>query len=122
MIDIKTTETGQKTTFQTVGGVYSENSFGIVDQEDGVKLTFNVGVNDEAFTMRNGYSCKPYYYGSFEWYSDDERWYCEGGLWFNEDKELDDYDGCYSLATEVMDAVEKMGFNVDEMRDCLTKP
>tara|TARA_A100001201_G_scaffold57634_1_gene55600 strand:+ start:2363 stop:2737 length:375 start_codon:yes stop_codon:yes gene_type:complete len=111
------TEDSQKAKFQRVNNVYSENSFGVTGRENNVELTFNVSVSLEPRTLKYGRDVKPYYRGSFEWYSGDGAWYCSGGLWFNTDKELMDYDGCFSLSEEVMDCLEAMGWNVDEMRD-----
>ena len=111
------TEDSQEAKFQRVNNVYSENSFGVTGRENNVELTFNVSVSLEPRTLKYGRDVKPYYRGSFEWYSGDGAWYCSGGLWFNTDKELMDYDGCFSLSEEVMDCLEAMGWNVDEMRD-----
>ena len=97
--------------------MYSQNSFGVTGREDNVELTFNVSVSLEPRTLKYGREVKPYYRGSFEWYSGNGEWYCAGGLWFNTDKELMDYDGCFSLSEEVMDCLEAMGWNVDDMRD-----
>ena len=111
------TEDKQKAKFQRVNNVYSQNSFGVTGREDNVELTFNVSVSLEPRTHKYGREVKPYYRGSFEWYSGDLEWYCSGGLWFNTDKELTDYDGAFSLAEEVMDCLEAMGWDVDDMRD-----
>ena len=72
-----------------------------------VKLNYIVRVNES--TNR----------GSFEFYSDDMDWYAEGGLWFNKDNELSDYDGTFSLDENVMDMLEYIGYNVNEMRESM---
>ncbi len=111
------TEDRQKAKFQRVNGVYSQNSFGVTAEEDNVELTFNVSVSLELREYKYGRPVKPYYRGSFEWYSGDLEWYCSGGLWFNTDKKLTDYDGAFDLAEEVLDCLEAMGWDVDDMRD-----
>jgi hypothetical protein len=63
------------------------------------------------------------YYGSFEWYdleSGGEEFYAEGGLWFNSKKEMDDYDGVFSLPNDILDICEKEGFDIDDMRTTLS--
>lgn len=37
-----------------------------------------------------------------------------GGLWFNSDKELTDYDGISSLPLEVVEAIRGLGYKVDQ--------
>ena len=56
-------------------------------------------------------------YGSFEVYdleSGGDDFYAEGGMWF-EGKRLFDYDGVFSLPTEITDALKKEGFDVSEV-------
>ena len=89
-----------------VSGVFSENSFGIIDDEDDASLTFNLKVGE----MKTDGS----QYGSFEWYSGDQRWYAEGGLWF-QDNELKDYDGCFSLASQIIEKLHEHGYNVKDI-------
>ncbi len=56
-------------------------------------------------------------------YSDENRGWFEhykygdeqgGGLWFNSDKELTDYDGISSLPLEVVEAIRGLGYKVDQ--------
>lgn len=47
--------------------------------------------------------------GGFEIYDIETRgeaWYAEGGLWFNEDMELMDYDGVFSLDSRIRAWIE----------------
>jgi len=99
-------EEGMKETWEIVSNVYEENSFGITREESKVTLTFNVSVRErlDDGTQR----------GSFEWYSSDERWYAAGGLWFR-DGELTDYDGVYSLTSDIIKVLHEHGFDVEEM-------
>lgn len=58
------------------------------------KYKGSMSINDE--TMR----------GCFEIYdkeSGGERYYAEGGLWFDDDMMLNDFDGCYDLPTFVLE-------------------
>ena len=40
-----------------------------------------------------------------------------GGLWFEDDGTLYDYDGVYVIPLEVLGALKAEGFNVDSMED-----
>ena len=99
-------ENGLKTKWVDVSDVFSENSFGVINEEAKVELTFNVSVGalKEDGTRR----------GSFEWYSGDLEWYAEGGLWFRGD-ELTDYDGCYSLASQIIEKLHEEGYDVKDI-------
>ena len=44
-----------------------------------------------------------------------------GGLWFNKEGALYDYDGCYSLPKEVVTELEARGVNVDGATHYLKK-
>lgn len=59
----------------------------VLDRAKDVEMRVTVGLKDES-------------YGYFEVYdiaSDGDRFYAEGGLWFDEDRKLVDYDGCGEL-------------------------
>ena len=47
------------------------------------------------------------------------RAYGSGGLWFNRDKELVDYDGVSSLSSVIIEMIAEAGFDVEEMRESL---
>jgi hypothetical protein len=42
---------------------------------------------------------------------------CGGGLWFEADGTLYDYDGVYMIPLEVLAALKAEGFNVESMED-----
>lgn len=90
------------TTFLATTDLCSSNSFGLVDKEANVELSITVGINSDD-------------YGWFELYdtkTGGDRWYAEGGLWF-ENKTLTDYDGVFSLPIEIIEKLEQMGYNAD---------
>ena len=99
----------EKETFEVVKRLVSQNSFGVVAEEESVKLTVNVSVNGE--TNR----------GCFEFYSGDGYWYAEGGLWFDgelytDDFRLVDYDGVYCISDMIVDWLEQFISNADDFR------
>ena len=92
--------------------VYEENSMGTTRTARKLNLTFNVYVGGKLGSRQ---------FGSFEWYSDDEEWYCSGGLWFT-DGELIDYDGCFSLCSQVIRRLHEHGFDVESVaKSCAPK-
>ena len=93
-------------TWTETTGVYEENSMAVTRTARKVKLTFNVTVLDERSDGNQR--------GSFQWYNDDEVWYCEGGLWFR-NGELMDYDGCFSLCSQVIKCLHEHGFDVESI-------
>ena len=75
----------------------------VLDEAKNVEMRITVGLKDER-------------YGYFELYdiaSDGDRFYAEGGLWFDEDRKLVDYDGCGELPTIVSILIR------DEMDDLM---
>lgn len=95
-------------TFTTIQSMISENSFGIVGEQDNVTLHVSVGINSDT-------------YGWFEFYDQEsggDDWYAEGSLNF-ENGELVGYDGVFSLASFVMDKLEELGYNVTDMRETM---
>ena len=95
-----------KEKFEFVEGLVKENSFGVIKEEEGIKLNVSIG-----------YRAKDNY-GWFEFYdlkSGGEDWYAEGGLWFSGNR-LRDYDGVFALPHFVLDCLERKGFDVKEMR------
>ena len=63
-------------------------------------------------------------YGSFEMFdieSGGEEFYGEGGLWFTEQKKLRDYDGVFSLSSVILNICEENGFNVEDIRQTLSR-
>jgi hypothetical protein len=92
-------------TFETTENLVMENSFGITDAQNNVKLEINIGwIDDET--------------GYFE-ISDIEtggnNWYTDGQL-FLQNNVLIDYDGVFELLPCILDALEKMGIDVSDHR------
>ena len=85
----------------------SSNSFGEVDREEEVFMTFILKANLQGPDDVRSTGC-------FEMYSSDERWYAEGGLWFKRN-ELVDFDGNYSLPKEFLFKLHEWGFDVESM-------
>ena len=97
-----------KESFDKVLWVNHVGSWGETEPEK-VTMRFNVTYNPETD------------YGSFEQYDTEsagERYYAEGGLWFDKGV-LVDYDGIYSLSEEVLDNLEEWGLDVKNMRRLL---
>lgn len=92
--------------FKVVDGLIRQTSYGVVDKEKDVVINVSVG-------YRAGDD-----YGWFEFYdekSGGDKWYAEGGLWFN-GLELVDYDGVFELSSFIADFLHKKGFDVEDMR------
>lgn len=80
----------------------------VLKEEDNVELTVNMEYD---FENRRG---------SFEFYkTDTDEYYSSGGLWVNEDNELEDYDGVYSLMDFILDWLQSIGIDVRDMRKTL---
>ena len=92
--------------FKVVDGLIRQTSYGVVDKEKDVVISVSVGYRAEDD------------YGWFEFYdekSGGDKWYAEGGLWFN-GLELVDYDGVFELSSFIADFLHKKGFDVEDMR------
>ena len=92
--------------FKVVDGLIRQTSYGVVDKEKDVVINVSVGYRAEDD------------YGWFEFYdekSGGDKWYAEGGLWFN-GLELVDYDGVFELSSFIADFLHKKGFDVEDMR------
>lgn len=50
-------------------------------------------------------------------YIEDDRNGNGGGLWFDANKTLIDYDGVFALPNKVIAAIEALGYNVDYAKD-----
>lgn len=100
-------------TWNETTNVYEENSMSVTRTAREVQLTFHIHVTDSYDGGKQR--------GSFEWYSDDDEWYASGGLWFTDGK-LTDFDGCFSLCSQVIRKLHEHGFDVKEMaRVCTPK-
>ena len=92
--------------FKVENCIIRQTSYGVVNKEDDVVINVSVGYRAEDD------------YGWFEFYdekSGGDKWYAEGGLWFN-GLELVDYDGVFSLSSFIADFLHKKGFDVEDMR------
>ena len=90
-------------TFYTKANLRLENSFVTLAKKNAVELEVTVGINNEG-------------YGWFEFLdveTSGENWYAEGGLWFNDNKELTDYDGIFCLPDFIIQKLEELGYNAD---------
>lgn len=90
-------------TFKTKENLAMENSFGIIYKDNDVEIEVSVHVNDSD------------QYGSFELYDIDtggDRYYAEGGLWF-EGTKLVDYDGVFSLTDSVVNQLKEWGYDTE---------
>ena len=88
--------------FKTTQNMIRETSYGIVGKENEVELNITVGIKSEGR-------------GWFEVYDEEsggEKWYAEGGLWFENGK-LTDYDGVFSLMKPIEDKLIEMGYEID---------
>ena len=91
--------------FQVQSPVRMETSYGVNDSSEMETLSIEVGVDEEEE------------YGFFEIYdvkSGGERFYGEGGLWFD-GKTLTDYDGVFELSNHVIDKLKEWGFDTSEV-------
>lgn len=69
-----------------------ENSFGVVpNSTKTTTMVTRFQINEERQR------------GSYEWYDKDgDRYYCEGGLWFDENMILTDFDGNFDLPPDLI--------------------
>lgn len=91
-------------TFKTKQNLVLENSYGIVDSEDGVELEITIGINSPE-------------YGWFELYDTEtggDAWYASGGLWFK-DKVVTDYDGVFELIPPIIEKLTELGYDCSEI-------
>jgi hypothetical protein len=78
-----------------------ENSFGTLARQSGIKIEFTLGIHESGNT------------GWFEFYDIDsggEKWYAEGGLWFD-GKDVMDFDGVFELPEEIMTKLNELGYD-----------
>lgn len=92
-------------TFKVKSPVRMETTYSVIDSEKEATLEVTVGVDTESE------------YGFFEIYdleSGGERFYGEGGMWFN-GKKLIDYDGVFELSNHVIKKLKEWGFDTSEV-------
>ncbi len=84
----------ERIVIETKETMHYETSHGVVpNSEATTTMVTAFKINDET------------HYGSYEWYDKEtggERFYAEGGLWFNDDMELEDFDGCFNLPPDLI--------------------
>lgn len=85
--------------------VSMETSYGVVDSSNSEEMEITVGIFKD--NPERGY---------FELYdveSGGERFYGEGGLWFD-GKTLTDYDGVFQISNWVLKKLEEWGYDVSD--------
>lgn len=82
MTEVFTVTTNETVTLQ--------NSFGTVKGPDTREMVTRIWIHDNNPKR-----------GSFSWYSEEGDYWAEGGLWFDDDGFLTDYDGVFSLPPTV---------------------
>jgi hypothetical protein len=92
-------------TFEVESAVRMETTYGVLDSENNAKLEVTVAVSDED---ERGY------FEILDIETEGERFYGEGGLWFN-DKKLVDYDGVFELSNYVIKKLKEWGFDTSEV-------
>ena len=103
-----TTTKPQQVEFEFTESLQLENSFGVLKNQNDIKLHVTVGIKDDT-------------YGWFEFYDTEtggDEWYAEGGLWLK-NGELSDYDGVFCLPNFILDKLAELGINVDYMKESL---
>ena len=73
--------------------MHYENSFGVLpNSTNTVTMVTRFSINEDT------------HYGSFEWFDKggNDRYYAEGGLWFNDDMVLTDFDGIFDLPPDLI--------------------
>lgn len=90
----------KKESFEIITNLNLQTSYGIIDSETNVKLDVTIGIQDDGES------------GWFEIYDQKtggEKWYAEGGLWFN-GKKLIEYDGVFELPEFIIKKLEEWGY------------
>lgn len=85
-----------------------------VSQSGQALSKWSKGLTVNIYQMKDKYA--PH---SWEVYTDDEEQYGEGCLSFDVN-ELEDYDGCFSLPSQVMDVLDGLGYCTKSIRESLS--
>jgi len=93
------------TTFKVNSPASMETSNGVLDSSEEEELEITVGVDSEA---------EYGYFEVYDIYTQGNRFYGEGGLWFTNNK-LVDYDGVFELSQHVINQLKKWKFDTSEM-------
>jgi hypothetical protein len=93
-------------TFEVVRYINRQNSVGVLNEKDNVKLTVTVTMDTEKGS------------GGFEFYDDEtggEDWYAEGGIWLHKEnkEQVCDYDGVFDLPDFIKDKLNEWGIKTD---------
>lgn len=83
-----------------------ENSFVVIAHEESVKMEFTIGIIDD----ERGY------FEMADLKTGGNDWYAEGGLWFD-GKKVTDYDGVFALPDQIVNELERMGYDVTEIKN-----
>jgi hypothetical protein len=95
--------TKQVIEFKSTQNLSLQNSFNTIKKESNVKLNCILGINSID-------------YGYFEIYDEltrGDKWYAEGGLWFD-NMELSDYDGVFALPICIENKLKELGYKINE--------
>lgn len=91
---------------EVVPCVTMESSFGIVDKERNVEMECTLGFKSE--DSERGY------YEIYDTKTGGDRFYAEGGIWFNGNKATD-YDGVFRLPDEIVHKLRECGADTKEI-------
>lgn len=88
---------------------------------DGKRIAFYIGIEMNQYNFDKALTTVKYTVGidsnaNYGYFQNDITG-TEGGLWFNSNKELTDYDGVFELPNEVILMIESLGFNADYAKD-----
>lgn len=97
---METKEHSGKFTFESP--INLETSFNVTPISDNAKSEIEVTINSDG----KGY---------FDWEVESEDINESGGLWF-EENELVDYDGVFELPAQLIEYLEKQGYNMDYVK------
>lgn len=88
-------------TFYSNTSLCLETSFATYNHMQDVKVKFTIGIIDD----ERGY------FELSDVETGGEKWYADGGLWFD-GKKLIDYDGVFELPEQIIDELENMSYDV----------
>ena len=83
-----------------------ENSFGVIRESEKVELNITFWFHDGCI----GYEL-------YDDATDGDEWYAEGYIQYNEDNEIEDYDGVFSLPDSIIEKLKELGYNTEYLED-----
>lgn len=95
----------KKETFRVVRHLSKNTVYGTIDKHAHVEMEITVGIHEGG---NRGW------FEMYDTYTGGDRWYAEGGLWFNGNK-LIDYDGVFSLSDDIIKKLNEWGINTNEI-------